>query len=305
MLRRDHWQRRIDRLDPATDYEEIYRITTTLEFPWDMSQSLSLALFRTFAVPSIGRLLDETGEFRARPQKRYDDTVLLLDEVSRHGLHRPAGRRAIRRINQMHGAYDISNDDMLYVLSTFVVVPKRWMDDYGWRAFGPREVAASTRYYVELGRLMGITDIPETYAGFERLMDAYESDHLAFDPGGRRVADSTLRLFLSFYPAVVRRPTEVLTRALLDRPVLEAFGYRQPARPVVAAARAALRLRGRLEARLPARRTPLEARALPRIRSYPHGYDTDALGTFPRGCPHAGGATRTVPDDASGRGRQV
>ena len=82
---------------------------TTLEFPWDMTQALSFALFRTYAVPSIGRLLDQTGEFARDTQKRYDDTGLLLDEPSRHGLHSDRGRRAIRRINQMHGAYDIAH----------------------------------------------------------------------------------------------------------------------------------------------------------------------------------------------------
>lgn len=283
MLRRDHWQRRVERLDPATDYEEIYRITTTLEFPWDMNQSLSLALFRTFAVPSIGRLLDRTGEFVRRTQKRYDDTVLLLDEVSRHGLHEPGGRRAIRRVNRMHRAYDIPDEDMRYVLSTFVVVPKRWMDDYGWRPFSATEVAASTRYYVELGRLMGIGDVPRTYDGFEELLVTYEAEHFGFDPGGRRVADATLRLLQTFYPAVMSRAVEVFSRALMDPPLLAALGYPAPPPPVVSAARAALRLRGRVESVLPARRTPLQARDLPRIRSYPHGYDVDALGTFPGG----------------------
>ena len=124
MLPRRHWQRHIARLDPERDYQEIYRIVLTHEFPWDMNQSLSFALFRTYAVPSIGRLLDQTGHFENDTQRRYDDTALLLDEPSLHGLHSDRGRRAIRRINQMHGAYDISNDDMRYVLSTFVVVPE-------------------------------------------------------------------------------------------------------------------------------------------------------------------------------------
>ena len=87
MLRRTHWQRQICRLDPERDFEEIYRIVLAHEFPWDMNQALSFALFRTYAVPSIGRLLDETGEFARDTQKRYDDTVLLLDEPARIGLH--------------------------------------------------------------------------------------------------------------------------------------------------------------------------------------------------------------------------
>ena len=133
MLSRDHWLRHIARLDPERDFEEIYRIIVAHEFPWDMNQALSFALFRTYAVPSIGRLLDETGEFARDTQRRYDDTALLLDEPARHGLHSDSGRRAIRRINQMHGSYDIAQDDLRYVLATFVVTPKRWLAAYGWR----------------------------------------------------------------------------------------------------------------------------------------------------------------------------
>ncbi len=299
MLRRTHWLEHIARLDPEVDYEEIYRVTVTHEFPWDMNQALSFALFRTYAVPSIGRLLDETGEFERDTQKRYDDTALLLDEVSLHGLHSEGGRRAIRRINQMHGAYDISNDDMRYVLSTFVVVPKRWMDDYGWRPFTAAEVAASTRYYVELGRLMGIRDIPTTYDAFARLLDDYEAEHFAFDPGSRRVADATFALMKTFYPRAVARPVDVFSRALMDEPLLKAFDYRPPPAAVTRASRAALRLRGRAERLLPARRTPMHVEDLRWIRSYPDGFEVERLGTFPRGCPvrHADDAAPSAAND--------
>jgi hypothetical protein len=285
MLPRTHWQRHIARLDPETDYEEIYRILLTHEFPWDLTQALSMALFRTYAVPSISRLLDQTGEFARNTQKRYDDTALLLDEASAQGLHSDHGRRAIRRINQMHGAYDIDPADLRYVLATFVVTPTRWLDRFGWRPLSPGEVRASTRYYRELGRPMGIKGIPETYEEFADLLDTYEAEHFAFDPAGRRVADATLALLLTFYPRVLSRPMELFSRALMDEPLLEAFGYRKPPTVVVRAASAGLRARAWLEALLPARRRPLHVGDMPRIRSYPAGYDVDALGTFPRGCP--------------------
>jgi hypothetical protein len=285
VLPRTHWQRQVARLDPETDYEEIYRIVLSHEFPWDMNQALSFALFRTYAVPSIGRLLDETGAFERNTQKRYDDTALLLDEPARSGLHSESGLRAIRRINQMHGAYDISPEDMRYVLSTFVVVPKRWLDDYGWRPLSPAEVRASVRYYIELGALMGIKDVPQTYAGFEELLTAYEAEHFAFDAGGRRVADATMRLMVSFYPSVLSRATELFSRALMHEPLLRAFGYDAPPAAVVGAASLGLRARARVEALMPARREPLHALDSPRIRSYPDGYRVEDLGTFRRGCP--------------------
>ena len=91
---RHYWSRRISQLDPARDYHEIYRILAAHEFPWDMNQSLSFALYRTYAVPSIGRLLYETSEFTQRTQKRYDDTALILDAILEHGLASPDGRAA-------------------------------------------------------------------------------------------------------------------------------------------------------------------------------------------------------------------
>jgi len=151
--------RRIEQLDPAVDFREIYRLTSTYEFPWDMTQALSFALFRTYAVPSIGGLLRRTGEFVERSQKRYDDTVLILDAVLEHGPAEAEGRTAVRRMNQMHRAYDIADDDLRYVLATFVVSPIRWVDAYGWRRMSENERVANANYYRDLGRHMGIRDV--------------------------------------------------------------------------------------------------------------------------------------------------
>ncbi|MDN4471439.1 oxygenase MpaB family protein [Demequina zhanjiangensis] len=284
-MRRDHWRRANERLDPGEDFVEIYRNLVMHEFPWDMNQALSFALFRTYAVPGIGSLLDRTGEFTQRTQKRYDDTALLLEVPTRTGFSDPEARSAIRRINQMHRAYDIPDHEFRYVLSTFVVVPKRWIDAYGKRPLSDGEVLASVHYYRELGRHMGIPDVPETYDGFARLMDSYEAEHFAFDEGGRRVADATMALLLTFRPAVPKPLMEILSRALMDEALLDAFRYDRPARPVAAALRASVRLRGRIAGLLPARAKATRIEDLPWIRSYPEGYRIDDLGTFPPGCP--------------------
>lgn len=272
-------------LDPDTSFDEIYRNLATYEFPWDMNQALSFALFRTYAIPSIGRLLDATGEFTERVQKRYDDTGLLLEVPLLEGISSPNGKAAIRRINQMHKMYDISNDDMRYVLSTFVVVPKRWIDDYGWRRMTYEEVRASVLYYRSLGRHLGIADIPETYEDFARLMDEYEDAHFAFDAGARRVADSTMTLMTTFYPKPLAPAVEVFSRSVMDDPLLAAFHYRKPNALSRYLSAAALRTRARIVAMLPPRRKPQLVRDSPRIRSYPKGFEVDQLGTFTPGCP--------------------
>ena len=72
---------------------------------------------------------------------------------------------------QMHVMYDISNDDMRYVLATFVVVPARWVRDWGWFAMTSHELLATVAYYRDLGRHVAICDVPETFAEFEGLLD--------------------------------------------------------------------------------------------------------------------------------------
>ncbi|MGH3413755.1 MAG: oxygenase MpaB family protein [Marmoricola sp.] len=286
MLPRDHWVRETWRLDAERDRRRVVEILAAHEFPWDNVQALSFALYRTFAVPSIGRLLAETGEFTGRVQRRYDDTALLLDEILEHGLGHERGRDAVRRINRMHRSHDIGNDDMRYVLATFVVVPKRWMDRFGYRRFTLHENDSLVSYYRELGQHMGIRDLPADFAGFERLLDDYEREHFAFDPDARRVADATLDLMTTF------RPFSLLPRALarrtayavMDEPLLRAFRYARPTLLERAAVVGGMRLRARLIARLPARRRPRRTGEFGFVRSYPDGYDIARLGTFPR-CP--------------------
>ena len=288
-MRRDHWKRYNDSLDPATDYVEIYANVVGHEFPWDMNQSLGFALFRTYAVPGIGRLLDETGEFTKRPQKRYDDTALLLEPPTRLGFEHPEAKAAIRRVNAMHRAYDIPNDEFRYVLSTFVVIPKRWMDDYGKRPFTANEVEASVQYYRVLGQHMNIKDVPETYAAFEELMDSYEAEHFGYDEGARRVADATLALMQTFYAKPLQKPAGLFARALMDQPLRDAFRYDAPPAAVQKLSRVALRARGVALRAFPARRTPKLVEDISWIRSYPDGHDVEQLGTFPipgvKGCP--------------------
>lgn len=276
-------------LDPERDFLRIYRISVTLEFPWDVARALELALYRTYAVPSIGRLLATTAELTERSQKRYDDTALLLDAVVEHGFDSGEGRTALRRINAMHRGYDISNDDMRYVLCTFVVVPKRWLDAYGWRRLSAHERQAWALYYRTLGTHMGIKDLPHTYEEFEETLDAYESAHFGWDEGARKVSDATLALMASWYPAPLARLVRGASLALLDDALLDAFRYRRPGAFARGLTGGALRLRARAVRLLPPRSRPHYARQNPEVKGYPDGYRVAALGTFPvpgvRGCP--------------------
>ena len=114
------------------------------------------------------RLLDGTGEFRNRPQKRYDDTDIIVSELMEHGYDSERGSRALARMNAQHGRFTIANDDFRYVLSTFIYEPIRWNARFGWRPMYDNERLAFFHFWRAVGDRMGITDIPADYDVFER-----------------------------------------------------------------------------------------------------------------------------------------
>jgi len=269
---------RLSRLDPAVDFEEIYRTTATIEFPWDVTRALELALYRTFAVPSIAALLDQTGEFRLRTQKRYDDTALLLAHALESGLESVDGKAAVSRINRIHARFDIGNDDYLYTLGTFVFVPLRWLDRWGWRPLLAVEREAMFRSYARLGTLMGIREIPSSLTDFERWFDDYELKHVAYGEPQQRTAAATRELFVSWFPGLLSPALRVGVNALLDGPIREAFGFPAPPRWVPVLADVGLRGRARVERWLPPRTKPTSTQDSMLIRSYPNGHTVAELG---------------------------
>lgn len=286
--------REIAALD-AESFEGARRIMDLLthhEFPWDIHEALSFALFRTYAVPSIGSLLFRTGEFTERTQKRYDDTALILDAILEHGMDDGPGRDALRRMNRMHGSYPISNDDLRYVLATFVITPTRWIEQYGWRRLTPHEIRASVVYFTEVGRHMGIKDLPATYEGYEDCLDSYEREHFPrrredVDAGGRAVADATLDLFATFPPNQLAPKgfSRIFAYAIMDDALLDALGYPRPHPLVRALAQGAVKARARVVRLLPPRDEPLYVRQRSTVRGYPYGFRVSELGTFPTSSP--------------------
>jgi len=262
----------IRRLDPVVDHVRIVHLDVCFEFPWDTTRALELALFRTFAVPSIGELLASTGEFAGRPRKRYDDTDLLISSFAEAGYDSDEGRRAIRRMNRIHSRFGIGNDDFLYVLSTFVFEPIRWNARFGWRPVVEVERQATFEFWREVARRMAIRELPESYEAFEQFNVDFERDRFAYSEGGRRVADATLRMFSRGVPGVRRALC-----AVLDEPLLAALRLERPTAAERRIAEAALRARSHVVRRLPPRKRP-RLRTAMRRPSYPGGWTIEELG---------------------------
>lgn len=264
------------------DAERLVYLQACLEFPFDLPRSLELAFFRTFAVPTIAERLHSTGEFVERSRKRYDDTDLLISSFTEHGHSTPAGRAAIRRMNQLHGRFAIANEDFLYVLSTMVLEPFRWNERFGWRPALETERLGMFHFWCAVGRLMNIRDIPETYEELDRFNREFERTRFARTEAGHRVATAMVEMFVGRIPGVPKRVGARAIYALLDSPLLDALSLPRPTAVERRAVEAALRLRARAAALLPPRRKP-RLRTEVRRRTYPRGYRVEELGPPPAG----------------------
>jgi hypothetical protein len=276
-VRHSRYLEEILRLDPEVDHKRIVHLDVCYEFPWDTTRALEVALFRTFAVPSIARVLDSAGEFHRAPQKRYDDTDLIISTMLEDGYDSRPGRAALSRMNRIHRRFPIHNDDYLYVLSTFIFEPIRWNERFGWRRMVEQERLANFFCWREIGRRMNIADIPETYAAFDAFNRQYERDNFSYSDATRRVGEAGRDMFLAWFPRPTRGLAAQAIYALLGEQLLQTFGFPPAAPTVRRLVVGSLQARARVLRWMPPRRRP-RLRTKIKRRTYPRGYRLESLG---------------------------
>jgi hypothetical protein len=267
---RDH----VRTLDPVRDRDEIAWLVSRHEFPWDYNQGTGIAFLRDYGIPSIAAVLDRTAEFEHDGVKRYDDTLLVAEEASVEGLDSERGHATLRRLNRIHGNYDIPNDEFQYVLATTIVGPVEWIREFGWRDLEPVERQALANLTTRFGELMGITGLPNTYDGYLALLRDYETARFGFTEANRRVTEATLRVGRQIAPPPLRPLARRVAIALMDEPLRVALGMPEQPAWLVTAVRRGLLVRARVLRLVPPRRTAYHHRPT----SYPHGYTLRDIG---------------------------
>lgn len=244
-----------------------------------MRYGLNLAFYRPFAVPRIAGLLAHTGETTRQPAKRSYHTALVIYELISAGFDDDRGREMVRLLNRVHGRWNIANEDFLYVLSTFIVVPTRWIEHHGWRPMLHAERVATLTFYRELGRRMNIHNLPDTYEEAAALLDGYETTHLAPSSAGNILMGSTLVLFQNRLPKYLQSYTPILVSALVEDPAIAAaLGLPKPKRLIMGVVHIYYRLRNFRLRRLPATTKPVFTPGQPMHHVYPDGYELGQLG---------------------------
>ncbi|KAI8992143.1 hypothetical protein BDF20DRAFT_909817 [Mycotypha africana] len=222
---------------------EIYSNIFRKEFPLFARSSLEFALFKPFATPSVSKLLVSTREFLDHCSRRAEDTELILSEIidpypriqnelrnnpniSGKEITKQYERReaSIKRLNELHGKYPISNEDYLYTLVLFVAEPIRWINSWEWRKLDIREVNAIFRVWHEIGTKMNIKEIPDTLDEWYEIQKAYENTSVTYHPANWRCADPTIKHLGQRLPKFMLPVLYKILPCLLEDSECKAFG---------------------------------------------------------------------------------
>lgn len=267
--------RRIEQLDPQKDWLEISGLTSA-DFRSILFTSPFAGFLMTFAAPRMSRILYSTGEISERFAKRAVDTILFTATIHQSGFGSPRGREAARRVNRLHGQYDIDQEDFIAVGCDPCLFMLDLYDRYGWRKLLPKEREAQRLYQDRQARAFGLKrPLPASEPEMRAFVDHYFDTHMYYEPQNREMAEKALAWFVALAP---RRAQPLMRRMLLsvvDDRVLRACGMEPLSRID--------KTIGHLGLKFMARQDPIPDNAPDQFEAlirtvYPDGYQLDDLG---------------------------
>ena len=242
--------------------QHIVRELSELEFPFTYEKALQFALFRTYGIPSISRLLVKTGLLsRAEHSaKRYVDTAVLLAGIIGREWGSTDWVEAVARMNCIHDLYrgaGITDADMLYTLAMFAREPVQWIDNFEWRLLTPVEKLAQGVFWKGVGDAMSISyDGLPGHDGGKGWRDGlhwleeittwsygYEKRHMVPDQNNFVTAENTTAILLWLVPKAAKPLGKRGVSALMDDRLRTAMKYEIPSSEVTSLVYGLLNLR--------------------------------------------------------------
>jgi len=196
-------------------------------------------------IPTISGLLVKTNQLAKGTgkgiHKRYTDTTIMIAEFYLNPPNHKRTVESIARMNYIHGVYQkagkISNDDMLYILSLFVLNPIRWIKKAEWRELNDMEKCAMATFWKSLGDDMGIdysplrssasgwTDALHWLEDIEEWSQNYENKCMAVHEDNAAVTRAALDIVTWKLPNPLKPFAKQAVSCLLDQRMRQALMY--------------------------------------------------------------------------------
>lgn len=234
---------------PLPIAQKIYDSLMHAEFPFWFWKGIELALFRTYAIPTISSQLAKTSRLVAPETlpRRYVETEVLFLEFALRKWGTVPWLQATARTRAIHSGYRksgaVREEDMLFTLAALATQPVTMVEQLEWRSLNEAELCAiGTLYramadafdidysvylaaYVDRKPSTGMLGLDFYYALREWQM-AYEARAMTYTPQNRVLCDSAVSLLLWGIPgASVRRFVTTALTTIMDDPLREAMGF--------------------------------------------------------------------------------
>ena len=160
-----------------------------------------------------------------RVGKRYADTTVLVGEFLVNDIDSERACIAINRMNWIHSRYGsiIKMDQMVYTLCLLACEALQWIDKYDWRQTTALEKHASWVFWYEVGRRMGLTNVPESFEACAIYIEDFEVKNMAPSRDNAIVAKSVFALYASTFPAFLTPIVHTVIIAFMDTRLSGAF----------------------------------------------------------------------------------
>lgn len=166
-----------------------------------------------------------------RVGKRYADTTVLVGEFLVNDIDSERACVAINRMNWIHSRYGnkIQMEQMVYTLCLLICEALEWIDKYDWRRTMPLEKHASWVFWDEVGRRMGLQNVPPSFEACAKFIEDFEVRNMAASEDNARIAEGVFALYASTFPKFLTPVVNAVLVAFMDSRLRGAFNL--PALP--------------------------------------------------------------------------
>ncbi|KAH7371371.1 hypothetical protein BKA66DRAFT_572865 [Pyrenochaeta sp. MPI-SDFR-AT-0127] len=195
------------------------------ECPWVFLAGKDFAFLRAFAIPGISKVSVGAKEMVDRVGKRYADTTVLVGEFLVNDIDSERACIAINRMNWIHSRYGskIHMDQMVYTLCLLTCEALQWIDKYDWRKTVALEKHASWVFWYEVGRRMGLEDVPLSFEACAAFIEDFETRKMAPSQDNALIAKGVFSLYASTIPAFLTPVVHAVLIAFMDTRLSAAF----------------------------------------------------------------------------------
>lgn len=239
--------KRIAELDPAVDYDEIWKLAAAYR-PNDFMMNLVYAVtFPHFFVrehDELPLINGGQGKILTRPDRRSEDTSSKLQLWWHHGSQHPETRASVEAVNRLHAHYAKQfpdsgfkhNDSYLYTLCYEAAGMHRLLRRVGHPGISKNEQHAAVLSWAQMANLFRnvgtggeVTGFPDTFEGVMDYMDRYEAEEVPTHESGRRAARAIIQQFADrHFPKALHPLARTWVISLYPDHLVAAYDLRPP-----------------------------------------------------------------------------